>query len=187
MVVGKETALHSRFHKEAGPESGTAEMCLLTTNVRPVDSKQASGRHGRNGDDIGRGVLMKKWLLYTVASGCLLSTACHHNPRQGKDPASEVVFNQPVTLEVANHNWSDVTVYVVYGSQRTRLTTVTATQEAAVTLPAHALRPSGEIRLLAHAVGNPNTFLSEVIVAKSGMTIAWTLETDLHRSSLAVW
>lgn len=166
-------------------------MCLLTAIVRPVDSKQASGSNGpdaeRNGANIGQGFLLKIQPLYTIALSCLLSAACHHKPHGSKDSSGEVVFTQPVTLELANHNWSDVTVYVVYGSQRTRLTTVTAAQEAAVTLPAHALRPSGEIRLLAHAVGNPNTFLSEVIVAKSGMTITWTLETDLRRSSLAVW
>lgn len=112
---------------------------------------------------------------------------CHRaKPGEPANPAA-VQFTEPVILDVTNHNWLDVTVYVVYGSQRTRLLTVTATHGGSAIVPLHALRPSGEIRLMAHAVGDPTPFLSETIFAKSGMTITWTLETDLKRSSLAVW
>ncbi len=102
-------------------------------------------------------------------------------------PASQEFSTDPIKLDVSNHNWLDVVIYVVHGGQRTRLLTVTAAGAATVVIPEHMLQNQGQIRLLAHAVGNPQTFLSETITAKRGMTIDWTLETDLRRSSVAVW
>ena len=96
--------------------------------------------------------------------------------------------DETVKLDVNNHNWLDVVIYVVHSGQRTRVATVVATGSASVVVPNHALRNSGgQIRLLVHAIGNPTTFMSETIVARPGMTIDWTLESDLKRSSLAVW
>jgi hypothetical protein len=93
---------------------------------------------------------------------------------------------EPVELAVANHNWLDVVVFVVHGGQRTRLVTVTAAKSTTAMIPTFALR-NDQIRLLAHAVGNPETFLSEPISVRRGMRITWTLESDLNRSSVAVW
>ena len=94
---------------------------------------------------------------------------------------------EPIELSVENHNWLDVVVFVVHGGQRTRLVTVTAAKNGSALIPEFALRHHGQIRLLAHAVGNPEPFLSEVIVVQRGMRIAWTLESDLKRSSVAIW
>ena len=94
---------------------------------------------------------------------------------------------EPIELTVSNHNWLDVVVFVVHGGQRTRLVTVTAAKNASAMIPEFALRHHGQIRLFAHAVGNPETFMSETIVARKGMRIEWTLESDLKRSSVAIW
>jgi hypothetical protein len=123
-------------------------------------------------------MLRRTFLLALVAvsaSGC--------SKRPGKRTELEA---EPVELSVANHNWLDVVVFVVHGGQRTRLMTVTATKTLSMMIPPFALR-SDQIRLLAHAVGNPETFLSEPIIVKRGMRVAWTLESDLNRSSVAVW
>ena len=96
--------------------------------------------------------------------------------------------DETVKLDVNNHNWLDVVIYVVHSGQRTRVATVVATGSASVVVPNHALRNSGgQIRLLVHAIGNPNTFMSETTGPRPGMTIDWTPESDLKRSSLAVW
>ncbi len=131
--------------------------------------------------------MRKSRILISALVGFYALLGCARAKPVEPATTASVEFTQPVKLDVTNHNWLDVTVYVVYGSQRTRLLTVTATQGATAIVPLHALRPSGEIRLLAHAVGDPSPFLSEPIVARSGMTITWTLESDLKRSSLAVW
>ena len=121
-------------------------------------------------------------LVLTILSAC----AGHKRSPNSDVPA--ISWDDPVTLDVKNHNWLDVTIYIVHGGQRTRVLTVVATRSASVIVPNHTLRNSGgQIRLLAHAIGNPATFMSETIVARPGMTIDWTLESDMKRSSLAVW
>ena len=129
-------------------------------------------------------------MLHLAAFGfvyaALAACAGHKSP-----PTSELSAfsgDHTVKLDVNNHNWLDVVIYVVHSGQRTRVATVVAAGSASVVVPNHALRNSGgQIRLLVHAIGNPNTFMSETIVARPGMTIDWTLESDLKRSSLAVW
>lgn len=117
-----------------------------------------------------------------VAAGCAKRTTSERSSLP--DAAASL---EPIELSVENHNWLDVVVFVVHGGQRTRLVTVTAAKNASALIPDYALRHHGQIRLLAHAVGNPETFMSEIIVARRGMRIEWTLESDLKRSSVAVW
>jgi hypothetical protein len=121
-------------------------------------------------------------LAIAILAGC----AGHKAPPTPEPEA--FAGDETVKLDVNNHNWLDVVIYVVHSGQRTRVATVVATGSASVVVPNHALRNSGgQIRLLVHAIGNPKTFMSETIVARPGMTIDWTLESDLRRSSLAVW
>lgn len=121
-----------------------------------------------------------------VGSATFVACAGHKAPPTPE--FSAFAADETVKLDVNNHNWLDVVIYVVHSGQRTRIATVVATGSTSVVVPNHALRNSGgQIRLLAHAIGNPTTFTSEMIVARPGMTIDWTLESDLKRSSLAVW
>lgn len=131
---------------------------------------------------------MQLWQVASLGAAMLMSAGCaaHRSPASPEVPSFQGE-QRDVTLDVANHNWLDVVVYVVHGGQRTRLAMVTAAGSASFVVPDYTLRNNGQIRLLAHAVGDPNKFMSETIVAKPGMTIDWTIETDLKRSSLAVW
>ncbi len=125
-------------------------------------------------------------LALTVA----LANACAGNPGPGQRSAPAVARPpavSDVSIEIENHNWLDVVVYAVHGGQSTRLLTVPAAGSISRILPQHVLAQHGEMRLMAHAVGNPAKFTSERIFARTGMTISWTLEIDLKRSSVAVW
>ena len=121
-------------------------------------------------------------LIAALTLGCAKRT-------RAVDPseAESAAFAEPVELAISNHNWLDVVVFVVHGGQSTRLTTVTAAKSASTLIPPFTLRNQGQIRLLAHAVGNPERYLSETIVVRKGMRIEWTLETDLKRSSVGIW
>lgn len=103
-----------------------------------------------------------------------------------RDPAAPLQ-PEPVTLEVSNHNWLDMAIYVVNGSQRIRVMTVVSTNVASVVLPRHLLGHGREIRLQADPIGESRRFTSERVFAYPGSTISWTLETDLRRSNVAVW
>jgi len=129
-------------------------------------------------------------MRYVAALGFAIAalTGCAGHKTPPTEEVTAFSGGETVTLDVNNHNWLDVVIYVVHSGQRTRVATVVATGSASVVVPNHALRNSGgQIRLLVHAIGNPKTFMSETIVARPGMTIDWTLESDLKRSSLAVW
>ena len=94
---------------------------------------------------------------------------------------------QPVTLEVQNHNWADMIIYVVHDGRRTRLNTVTATKNSSLTIPANVIGQVGNLQLMARRVGAYDRYLSQTISIRTGSTIVLTLESDLSRSSVAVW
>jgi hypothetical protein len=116
-----------------------------------------------------------------------IATSCSTHKAALQQDAFAPIADAPVTLSVTNHNWLDVVVYVVSGTERIRLITVTAAGAGEIPVPPRALQHNGEIRLMVHAVGNPTSFMSESIVAKPGSTVEWTIESELRRSSLAVW
>ncbi|HEX3235159.1 MAG TPA: hypothetical protein VHR41_13235 [Gemmatimonadales bacterium] len=115
-------------------------------------------------------------LLALMFAGC----GSHHGTSEAVSP------NTPVELEVENHNWSDIVIYLVRGSQRQRLGMVTALGNTVFTFPYRRLGNSGDARLSAHAIGGSG-YTSESVLVQPGQTLKWTLESDLARSSLAVY
>jgi hypothetical protein len=124
--------------------------------------------------------------VLTLSAALIAACAGRKHAEPASNPETNLAL-PAIELAIANHNWLDVVVFVVHGGQRTRLTTVTAAKSASTLIPEFTLRNQGHIRLLAHAVGNPETFTSEVIVVRAGMRIEWTLETDLKRSSVGIY
>ena len=108
--------------------------------------------------------------------------ASHHRTTQ-TDAAS---INTPVDLEVENHNWSDIVIYLVRGTQRQRLGMVNALGSTVFTFPYRRLGTTGDARFSAHAIGGAG-YTSESVLVQPGQTLKWTLESDLSRSSLAVY
>lgn len=100
------------------------------------------------------------------------------------DPASQA---QPVVLEVQNHNWADMIIYVVHDGRRTRLNTVVATKNTFLIIPPNLIGQAGSLQLIARRVGAYDRYVSPFISIRSGLTVVLTLESDLRRSSIAVW
>ena len=91
-----------------------------------------------------------------------------------------------VAVEVDNHNWNDVTIYLMTGGLPQRLGMVTAMTSGRFGFPAQRLHSAGSVRLRALPVaGQPHT--SEAILVQPGQAITWTLENDLDRSSFTVY
>jgi hypothetical protein len=102
--------------------------------------------------------------------------------------AEELNLDASSTLNVVNHHWGDVVVYVVRDGQRQRVGTVTAAAEENFELSPSMLKGGGTIQLQAHAVGTSGAINSESInVRPGGMQITWTLESNLSRATLAVY
>jgi hypothetical protein len=122
------------------------------------------------------------WSLMLVAAvaGCR-SKGAKTAPEPEADP------NTPVVVDVENHYQGDVVIYLVQGSQRQRLGMVTALSTASFSFPWSRLQVSGSNRLLAYPIGGAGAHASEPLYLQPGQSIKWTLESDLDRSSLAVY
>jgi hypothetical protein len=122
--------------------------------------------------------LLLPLLLWLLPSGC----ASHHGTTQ----TTAATVNTPLDLEVENHNWSDIVIYLVRGTQRQRLGMVNALSSTVFTFPYRRLGSSGDARFSAHVIGGAG-YTSESVLVQPGQTLKWTLESDLARSSLAVY
>jgi hypothetical protein len=103
-------------------------------------------------------------------------------------PGEELNLDASSTLNVVNHHWSDVDVYVVHDGQRQRVGSVTAAGEENFELNPSLTKAGGTLQLQAHAVGSSGGISSEQFnVRPGGMQITWTLESNLSRATLAVY
>jgi len=91
-----------------------------------------------------------------------------------------------VSVEVENHNWSDITVYLLAGGLPQRLGMVTSLRTTVLAFPSQRLNAGSGVRLRALPVaGAPYT--TDAILVQPGQTITWTLENVLDHSSLTVY
>jgi len=106
------------------------------------------------------------------------ASGCHARHR------AEVVPVTDIGLAVINHNWLDVTIYVLHDGQRTRIGTVTGSSSQQFVLPGRLLGQSHQLALLGDAIGSNDFARTEALNIQPGQYIEWTLETDLRRSSV---
>ena len=118
----------------------------------------------------------------SLAAACFLPHK-KTGPSQPAPPVPQTEF----ALRVTNHNYLDVVVYVLHHGQRTRVGTVTGSSSELFLLPARLLVLGGDIQLFGDAIGNDSYALTERLVVEPGQFIDWTLETDLRRSTVAVY
>jgi hypothetical protein len=125
--------------------------------------------------------------LRAVWLGLVLAAAVGACRSKGGTAEVEPDPNTSVLVEVENHYHGDVVIYLLQGSQRDRLGMVTALSKAAYTFPYRRLGTSGNTRLLAYPIAGRRAYTSEPLLVQPGQSVSWTLESDLDRSSLAVY
>jgi hypothetical protein len=109
---------------------------------------------------------------------------CHGRNEPSADPPDPAT---PVVLDVENHVQGDVVVYLRHGSQNIRLGTVTGLGTATFTFPWHQMGITGSSWLVARPFGGSRVYNSEPLVFQPGQSLKLTVESDLDRSSVAVW
>ena len=103
-------------------------------------------------------------------------------------PGEALNLDASSTLNVVNHHWGDVDVFLVRDGQRHRVGMVTAAGEENFELNPSMTKAGGTLQLQAHAVGASGGISSETFsVRPGGMQITWTLESNLSRATLAVY
>ena len=110
--------------------------------------------------------------------------ACHS---KGPATSAQPDPDEQVLVEVESHYQGDVIVYLVTGNVRDRLGTVTALSRAEFTFPFRRLQMSSNTRLMAYPLAGAQAYFSEPLLVQPGQYVSWTLESDLGRSTLAVY
>ena len=116
-----------------------------------------------------------------VAAGCLFA-ACHSRP--SSVPQGPV---DGVPLQISNHNWSDVVIYVVRDGFQSRLGVAAAATATSFTLPRRMLGQAGELQLFGRPIGAKGSAFTETVIVQPGQWVEWTLEDDLSRSAIGAF
>jgi hypothetical protein len=111
--------------------------------------------------------------------GCFLS-------KSKKTPAADPMLAD-IELQIVNHNWLDVTIYVLHDGLRTRLGVARGSGNTALILSSRLLGAGRELRLYGDPIGSPEQAITENVVVQPGQYIEWLLETELSRSTVAVY
>jgi broad specificity phosphatase PhoE len=136
---------------------------------------------------------MRKRCLSLGAAICLASAPACGRPHTSVVPtpaADSTEAARPVeslVLEVENHNWSDIVVYVAHDGVISRLTLVTANTNTSLPIPPHLVGSLGVLRLAVRRIGGTDSYASEPISVRTGSTLRLTVESRVATSSVAVW
>jgi hypothetical protein len=122
--------------------------------------------------------------LWLLLGALLPASACAHRGPPGEGDDSQ--RNSEIAIEIENHNWSDVVIYLVRGTASERLGSVGSLKNETFVFPFRRLGV-GEVRLRAYPIGGPAAFTSENLFVQPGQWVKWTLEADLSRSFLGVY
>jgi len=127
-------------------------------------------------------------LALLVCLGCArpvrTGTGTGTQPAAGSDQAQAPLRDVP--LRVENNSRSDVVIYVLRGSVRTRLGTVTPVTSQTFAISGAIIGDQGGISLLADPVAGGRSLVSQNVYVRPGQRLVWTLESRLDRSLLAV-
>lgn len=88
-----------------------------------------------------------------------------------KAPDQPVPVNTPTVLQVENDNFSDMRIYVIRGSQRTRLGIATGKSKTSFTIPASVAFGITTLRFEAVPIGGRVATFSEEITVNQGDTL----------------
>ena len=126
-------------------------------------------------------------LAFSIIVTALLPACSHSIPVKNLDAPEAVVPPTPIVLEVENHNWSDVVLFVVHDGVQTRFAQVAAAHTLSKEIPASLQGQMGVIKIAARRIGGTDSFVSQSISLRGNSAVRFTIESSLNRSSVGVW
>jgi hypothetical protein len=129
-------------------------------------------------------------LAIGLAAGSFVGCAAHRrapSPPSTLSSADSGPSLDSLVLEIENHNWSDIVVFVLHDGQSSRLAQVTAGRSLSVALQPRHIGAMGTLRLAVHPIGGSSDYMSEALSLRTGSTIRLTVESKVGHSSVAVW
>ncbi|HEV7594185.1 MAG TPA: hypothetical protein VGO33_04240 [Gemmatimonadaceae bacterium] len=123
-----------------------------------------------------------------VAMSALLS-ACAGRQHANLEDEPEVLqpISGPVVLEVENHNWSDVVLFIIHNGQTHRFAQIAAAKDQSFEIPTRFIGDEGILRVGLHRIGGQDDFRTDAVSVRTGGTIRLTIEGKLEHSSIGVW
>ena len=121
-----------------------------------------------------------------IVFSCSLVACSHSIPVQDFQESAPVPPT-PIVLEVENHNWADVVLYVVHDGIQTRFAQVAAAHNVSIEIPSQLQGQMGIIKIAARRIGGNDSFVSQAISLRGNSAVRFTIESNLTHSSVGVW
>jgi hypothetical protein len=131
---------------------------------------------------VRRTILASSLLAAAVLSACARRQPIAEEPVPVPPPPADAVV-----LEVENHNWADVVLYVVHDGVHTRFAQVPGARNVSMKIPPQLQGQMGVIRIAARRIGGTDSFVSQAISLRGNSSVRFTIESSLSRSSIGVW
>src|SRR5262249_2892667 len=116
-------------------------------------------------------------LLAALLVAGSLATACHSRLGPVSDTTADSAADA-VDVEIANHNWADIVIYVVRDGFQSRLGVATAATATSFVLPRRMLGQAGELQLFGRPIGGQQRAFTETVIVQPGQWVEWTLESE---------
>jgi hypothetical protein len=113
----------------------------------------------------------------------LVSSTCGR--KETESPFRRAV-DRPVTLEVDNNNFLDVTVYAVAGGYSLRLGNVGGKNVEEFTLDSQDITIAGGLQFLVDPIGATQTYLSPKVFPYGGATVELNVSAFLNQSFVSI-
>ena len=94
------------------------------------------------------------------------------------------------TINVTNHNWRDVRVYLILGAEggmRSRLGTVTSMNTAEFDVPPESLMPGSTLQLVAEVIGSTERTQTSRVSVRPGLVIEWIIANTISQSNFFIY
>lgn len=122
----------------------------------------------------------------TLTAAILSACGCFFG-QPPADAAGASQWSGEIPLQIVNHHWLDVTIYVIHDGQRTRLGVAGGSAHTRMMLPHRLLGVGRELQLYGDPIGSTERAITEVVVVQPGQFVEWLLESGLARSTVAVY
>jgi hypothetical protein len=131
-------------------------------------------------------MVVSRTIAVSYFSFAILISACAGRTHSN-NLAEPAISSDVVTLEVENHNWADVNLFIIHDGVETRFAQVSAAHDVSLEIPEKLRGQMGVIRLEARRIGGTDSFLSQAISLRGNSAVRFTIESSLARSSVGVW